>query len=43
MKKLPVVVQQPVYQPYPVYQPVYVAPRYTPGPYYGFSWGWYVR
>lgn len=39
----PVVVQQPVYQPYPVYQPVYVVPSYTPRPYYGFSWGWYVR
>ncbi len=38
-----VVVQQPIYQPYPVYQPVYVAPRYTPGPYYGVSWGWYYR
>ena len=39
----PVVVQQPVYQPHPAYQPVYVAPGYTPDPYYGTRWGWYYR
>ena len=39
----PVVVQQPVYQPYPVYQQVYISPVYTPRHNYRPSWGWYYR